>query len=212
MTATATLPRILCFLMLFCIGMSGFAAANERNVNHPAAKFIEKMGTTAVTSLTARDITTKERERRVRSLLTANFDVQTIGRFALGTYWKTATPAEQAEYLALFEDMIVKTYSQRFAEYSGQSFKVAGAIDASEKDAVVSSQIVQEKGPPVNVEWRVRKKNGSMKVIDVIVEGISMSVTQRSDFAAVIQKGGGKVSALIHTLRLRQNGAIPEKL
>lgn len=212
MTATAILPRILVLLMLFCFGMSGSAAANEKNLNHPAAKFIDKMGNTAINSLTAKDIPSKEREKRVRSLLTSNFDVQTIGRFAMGTYWKTATEAEKADYLNLFEDMIVKTYAQRFAEYSGQDFKVAGAIDASEKDALVSSQIFQESGPPVNVEWRVRKKNGSMKVIDVIVEGISMSVTQRSDFASVIQKGDGRVSALLNTLRLRQNGAIPEKM
>lgn len=200
---------------LACLGLiAGLAIAAlpaaAQAADHPAAKFIEKLGTSAINSLTAKEITTRERESRVRNMLRNSFDLQTIGRFAMGTYWKTATEKQKAEYLVLFEDMIVKTYAQRFAEYSGQSFQVAGAIPANEKDSVVSSQIIQTDGPAVNLEWRVRNKGGAMKVVDVIVEGISMSVTQRSDFAAVIQRGGGNVEALIETLRLRKNGAIPE--
>ena len=187
------------------------AHASALGVDSPPAIFIKKMGDTALMSLTGKDITMRDREARVRTLLQANFDLTTIGRFALGPHWRTATAAQKTEYLDLFEDMIVKTYAQRFGEYSGQSFNVAGALKASDTDFIVSSQILQNGGPPVNVEWRVRQKNGQMKVIDVIVESISMSVTQRSDFSAVIQRNGGSIAALIDSLRLRKNGAIAEK-
>ena len=109
-----------------------------------------------------------------------------------------------SEYLRLFENMIVTTYAQRFSEYSGQELVVGKATKASERDTVVSSQIVQKDGPPVTVSWRVRSGASGMKIIDVIVEGVSMSVTQRSDFASVIQGGGGKVQALLTSLRERQ--------
>lgn len=211
----AAIPRTALFLTAFMFGLLSLlphSEAESAGAGHPAAQFIGKLGNNAIASLTEKEITTREREKRVRDMLRASFDLPTIGRFALGTYWKSASEAQKKEYMSLFEDMIVKTYAQRFGEYSGQSFQVAGALDASEKDSVVSSQIIQEEGPPVNVEWRVRKKNGAMKVVDVIVEGISMSVTQRSDFSAVIQKGNGDVGALIETLRLRQHGAIPENL
>lgn len=193
---------------VFFLPLQSFA----QNADHAAATFIGKLGDKALSSLTAKDIPSREREQRVRDLLRTNFDLPTIARFALGTYWKTSTPTQQKEYLTLFEDMIVKTYAQRFSEYSGQSFKIAGALNSNEKDSIVSSQIIQNDGTPVSVDWRVRKKNGGLKVVDVIVEGISMSVTQRSDFAAVIQRGDGNVDALIDTLRLRKNGAIADKL
>lgn len=193
---------LLCFVFI-CLSP---ALAAQKGPS-AAAQFVQRMGDKALSSLTAQDLQATERSRRVRNLLNENFDVNIIGRFALGTYWKTATEAQKSEYLHLFEDMIVKTYTQRFAEYSGQEFKVGGTIEASATDSVVSSQIVQKNGPPLAVDWRVRNKGGQMKVIDVIVEGVSMSVTQRSDFASVIQSGGGKVEALLASLRQRKTAS-----
>jgi phospholipid transport system substrate-binding protein len=168
--------------------------------------FVQKMGDTALTNLTGKELTTKERETRVRDLLNRNFDVDTIGKFALGRHWRTATSGEQKEFLSLFENMIVKTYTQRFGEYSGQQFKVGNSKKAHSKsdDYIVTSQVIQKDGPPVNVEWRVRSIRGQLKVIDVIIENVSMGVTQRSDFDAVIQRGGGKVSALLDSLKKHQ--------
>jgi len=193
-------------IVAFSVAATPAAMAGDSGVDTPAAKFVQKMGDNALASLTGKDISAAEREKRVRNLLKANFDIPTIGRFALGTYWKDASDAQKKEYLSLFEDMIVKTYTQRFAEYSGQALKVAGSLSRNEKDSIVSSQIIQKDGPPVSVDWVVRNKGG-MKVIDVMVEGISMSVTQRSDFASVIQSGDGTVATLITSLRDRKMAA-----
>lgn len=170
----------------------------------PAVSFVQKMGDIALTNLTDKDLADKEREKRVRDLLRQNFDVQTIGRFALGTHWRSATEAERKEYLSLFEDMIVRTYAQRFGEYSGQQFKVGGAKSVSERDSIVTSQVIQQGGPPIAIEWRVRKNDSQFKVIDVFIENVSMAITQRSDFDAVIQRGGGKVESLLVSLRNRK--------
>lgn len=171
------------------------------------AQFVQKLGDTALMSLTSKSAPRAQREKRVRDILTRNFDLNAIGKFALGTYWREATPAQQSEYLRLFEDMVVQTYTTRFEDYSGQSLKVEGSTSVSEKDFVVDSKVIQEDGPPVALEWRVRMKDGGLKVVDVIVEGISMSVTQRSDFSAVIQRGGGGVDALLVSLRDRKKTA-----
>lgn len=205
------MTRLLKKLTVFTLALSLIAligtAAHAQKGGDAASKFIQGLGDKALTSLTASDLPTAEREKRVRELLRSNFDVPRIARFALGTNWKTATEAERAEYLKLFEQMIVKTYAQRFSEYSGQEFKVTGTTVNSDTDTTVASQIIQKGGPPVNVEWRVSKKGGSQKIIDVYVESISMSVTQRSDFAAVIQRGGGKVESLLQSMRERAGQA-----
>jgi phospholipid transport system substrate-binding protein len=66
--------------------------------------------------------------------------------------------------------------------------------------------IVSPEGkPPVKVDWRVRNKDGRYKIVDVLVEGVSMSLTQRSDFSSVIQAGGGDVQVLLNHLK-QKNG------
>ena len=113
--------------------------------------------------------------------------------------------------MSLFEDMIVKTYTTRFEDYSGQTLKVTGSEPSGATDYIVASQVIQKDGPPVNLQWRIRKKDSGLRVVDVIVEGVSMSVTQRSDFASVIQGGGGSVNALISHLRDRKEQSIADK-
>ena len=78
----------------------------------------------------------------------------------------------------------------------------APSFKRHEKDTIVKSKIISPKSNnDVPVEWRVRKKGNQYKVIDVLVAGVSMSVTQRSDFSSVIQRGGGDVSVLINHLK-----------
>ncbi len=166
-----------------------------------AAQFVQKMGDKALTSLTARELADGVRAQRVRTLLHENFDVPTIGRFVMGPSWKTATAAQKSQYMDLFEDMIVATYSKRFAEYSGQSFKVISSTPSGETDNLVKSQILQKDGPAVLVDWRVRNKGGTFKVVDVVVESISMTMTQRDDFAGVINSKG--IEGLLNVLRQR---------
>ena len=145
-----------------------------------------------------------QKRAKFRTLLTRNFDLNTIGRFALGPYWREATPAEQSSYLKLFNDMVVEVYTNRFQEYNGEKLTVESAKPAvSGKDMIVTSYInpTTAGGEKVRVDWRVRANGNNFRVVDVIVEGVSMSQTQRSEFASVIQRGGGKVSALITHLQ-----------
>ncbi len=189
-------------LALFLFGAC--LPANAKGADSPAVAFVQKLGDKALTSLTAKGLPKAERARRVRALLEENFDIHTIGRFVLGTHYREATDAQRDEYFKLFENMIVETYTRRFQDYSGQAFKVTGAEPSGDQDTMVSSQIMQNDGPPVDVEWRVRNKGGQMKIVDVLVEKISMSVTQRDDFDGVIESGGGKVEALLDSLRKHQ--------
>lgn len=198
------------FIALFSLTFL-FSQAPQAQAADPAVAFVQGLGNKALSSLTAKDLPTAEREKRVRALLQQNFDVQTIGKFALGRAARTATPAQMKEYQKLFEDMIVKTYARRFSDYSGQSLKVNDSVvKPNDTDTVVKSQIIQPDGPPVSVDWRVRKSGGALRIIDVYVENISMSVTQRSDFGAVIQSSGGNLDGLLDALRERTEAPATE--
>lgn len=175
-------------------------SAGQGNVAEGAKNFIASMGDRGINFLGNEGMTQQAKTAEFRQLLNDSFDMNTIGRFSLGTNWKSATPAQQQEYLKLFNNMIVKVYSKRFSDYKGQKFEVKSARPEG-KDSVVTSFIVPNDGPQVQVDWRVRNKGGSYKVVDIIVEGVSMSQTQRADFASVIQRGGGNVEALLQHLR-----------
>ncbi len=165
-----------------------------------AQDFIAKMGDRGINFLGNPDMSEESKKAEFKKLLNDSFDMDTIGRFALGPTWRTATPAQQKEYLKLFNQMIVKVYSKRFSEYKGQKFEVRSSR-AEGKDTMVASYIIPSDGPEVRVDWRVRNKGGKYKVVDIMVEGVSMAQTQRADFASVIQRGGGNIDALLAELR-----------
>jgi phospholipid transport system substrate-binding protein len=148
-----------------------------------------------------------QRVARFRELLREDFDVPEISRFVLGRYWNVATEEQRAEFLKLFEEYIALAYSTRLAEYTGETFKVTGSRPDAD-GAIVSSQILRPAGAaPVKVDWRLIGRNGAYKISDVSVDGISMAVTQRSEFASVIQHNGGQVQGLITMLREKTGGS-----
>ena len=178
-----------------------------------AQSFINDMADRGIGFLGDQHLSQEQRKEKFRSLLRSSYDMQTIGRFALGTYWRTATPKQQADFQKLFESMVVEVYSQRFGQYNGQKLDVRGAEQQAEGDTIVHSVILpQNGGDEVPVDWRVRSESGQPKVIDVIVAGVSMALTQRSDFASVIQRGGGNLDALLTQMRNGQvTAATPDR-
>ena len=175
-------------------------AASEDPLQIRAEKFIDEMANEAIGFLGNGALSDSQKTSRFKRLLKSKYDMPTIGRFALGRYWRVATDAEKKEYQKLFEKMVVDVYSRRFGEYEGQTLEVRSSRKDSERDVTVQSFIAADSGPEIQVDWRVRKKAGRYRVIDVVVAGVSMALTQRSEFASVIQRGGGDVAVLIDHL------------
>ncbi|MDY0029764.1 MAG: ABC transporter substrate-binding protein [Pseudobdellovibrionaceae bacterium] len=167
-----------------------------------ALDFVKSTAEKGLTFLSDPESSQDQKKREFKKLLDNSFDLDTIGRFVLGKYWNSATPDQQKEYNSLFRKMVVEVYAGRFSDYKGQKFEVKSVRAISSKDALVTSFIYPESGgEPIQVDWRVRKTGAIYKVVDVLVTGVSMSVTQRSDFASVIQRGGGNIDVLIDYLK-----------
>lgn len=166
-----------------------------------ARRFIESLADQAIRALTQPDVPRQERIRRFRKLFNENFAVQAIGRWILGRHWPKASESERREYLKLFQDLLVVSYVDRFTEYAGESLKVVKTAPA-DGAVMVHAEIVRPAGgPPVRVDWRVATQDGKHKIIDLIVEGTSMSATMRSEFGSVIRQKGGEVAGLLEELR-----------
>ncbi|MGB0630294.1 MAG: MlaC/ttg2D family ABC transporter substrate-binding protein [Alphaproteobacteria bacterium] len=166
-----------------------------------AKNFIRTMGIKAFASLSEEGISEEERTKRFRELLQEAFDLPRIARFTLGRYWRVASDEEKKEYVGLFEKFVIQAYATRFRDLSGKKLNVLQSRDITATQALVLSEITIPNQPAVKINWRVRTKDDMHKITDVMVEGISMSVTQRDEFVSVIRQTGGKVAGLIKALR-----------
>lgn len=179
-------------------------AAKADSVEQQAKTFINGLADDAINALTAPGKTEQQRSQHFRQLLNKSFAIKTIARWVLGRHWKKATKAEQVEYLQLFEEMLIVTYVHRFSSYSGETLKIIKTLATGKNDVIVYSSIARVNSQtPLHVDWRVRSRKNSLKIVDVIVEGVSMGQTQRSEFASVIRQNGGKVAGLLAVLRKR---------
>lgn len=188
---------IACAMLIAVIGATGAAGATVND----AAYFINQLGNQAISTLRATDLTLDQRESRFRSLLSEGFDLRFIGRFVLGRYWRGATPDQQNDYIALYGEYLLQTYAARLGGYAGETMMVTGARRANDKDIVVSTKLDRPSGPSIAADWRVRLIDGQYRIIDIMVEGISMAITQRSDFASVVRRDG--IDGLLIILRAR---------
>ncbi len=155
-----------------------------------AITFVQNLGDNAIEVLKAPDSTPEKRRVKFQEILDRDFAVNTIGRFALGRYWRAASPEQRQEYLRLFRLFILNTYASRLDGYSGQSFTVVKAHPIDDKDTLVNTAISQTNAEPLRVDYRVRTRQGDHKIVDVFVEGISLITTQRSEFASIINREG----------------------
>ena len=193
-------PFVLALVLTTTVSMG--AVAQQTRSENPE-KFIASLGERALQVLVVGSQGLSERDNAFRGILNEGFDLPLIGRYALGRYWRRATLEQRREYVKLFEDFIVVTYVTRLGEYSGESLRVVSSRP-DDQDTIVTSEIVLEGQPAIRIDWRVRDGNSDgseSKIIDVIVEGISMLLTQRDEFASVIQRSGGNVEGLLARLR-----------
>jgi phospholipid transport system substrate-binding protein len=166
------------------------------------AGFVTELGNDALKAMKDQALSPADRVQHFGALVRKDFDLPRIARFVLGRYWRDATESERAEFTDRFSTYMVKMYSQRFASYSGQSFRVVKQRVENETTTVVGTEIVRATtGEPVAVGWRVAKTPEGFKITDIDVGGVSLVLAQRDEIASAIQKNGGALSGLLQQLQ-----------
>jgi phospholipid transport system substrate-binding protein len=143
----------------------------------------------------------EQRRERVAAILRRSVDVDGVGRFILGRYFRQATPEEQAQYMRLFEETLIRNLSARFGEYQGVRFSLGRSQQRTEDDTLVNTVIERPNTAAFSLDWRVGEVAGQPKIVDVIAEGTSLRLTTRSEYSAVISRNGGRVAALLDAMR-----------
>lgn len=159
-----------------------------------AEVFVKDLGARAIKTLTTG--TQEQISQNFLKLLDEGFDVDYIARFVLGRYWRDFSTDQQAEFKVLFRNRLEHTYSIHFREYKEIDFTVKSS--RKEKNFEIVETIIQKpNGPVTPVQWKVASVDGIYKIRDVVVEGVSMGNTLRSDYSAAYQGVGATPGALL---------------
>lgn len=192
--------RALSFAAVFGLALSLVSAPSGATNVDGAKQFIDTLGNQALATLQQQNLSLEQREGLFGDILREGFDLRLIGRFVLGKYWRQANEEQKADYIEAFTSFVIKSYARRLGGFSGQNFTITGSsVTGEKKDVMVKTRIDRPSGPPITAAWRVREIDGENKIIDVVVEGVSMAVTQRQEFAAVVGRDG--VEGLVQVLR-----------
>ena len=164
--------------------------------------YVMAMTKNAIDTLTSQSISQQEKEIQFGQLFDKNFDVSSISRFVLGKYWKQASTDQKKKFIKTFRNYIVKTYSSRFNEYSGEQLQLLNTENESNPNIfLVHTALERQDAPIIKVDWRIGKKKDRFVILDIIIEGISLAITQRSEFVSVIDQNEGNIDQLISMLK-----------
>ncbi len=177
--------------------------AGDDEIAQGARRFITQLAAQANTLLVDDSITPRERNNRFRNMFVESVDVPEVARFVLGRYWRKAKADEREEYLRLFEELVVGTWAPRFADYDKDKdkFTIVGTRAERPDFARVSSVLSFGESDSLRVDWWIGRRANTYRIVDIVVEGVSMRVTHRSEFGSVIRSNGGRLEGLLQALR-----------
>jgi phospholipid transport system substrate-binding protein len=133
-------------------------------------------------------------------------DFEEATRLAVGRAWAQATPEQKKRLVSEFRNMLVRTYSNAIQPYQGQQMKVMPVrMKPGDTEVTVQNQFIRPGAQPVKIDYSMRKTEKGWKIYDIVVEGVSLVLTYRSEFDAVVKQAG--IDGLIK--RLAQKNAPP---
>ena len=199
MTVGKAVDAILGAFLLLTISLGGIGQARAQTSPQEAAKFVLALGSEAVLLQSAvRSEPLEKRAAVLQGLVRRGFNLELISQFVLGRFWHRATAEQRAEFQELFTEYLVNSYARQLGSYRAETLTIVGSHLVGRKDVLVETSVESSDGA-ANPIWRVRAKDGEYKIIDVSIAGVSLALTQRREFAAVINRQG--LDSLLDMLR-----------
>jgi phospholipid transport system substrate-binding protein len=184
-----------------CVGLAPAWALDEAAATGHVRATIEK-----VLALVADPGTSDSKASALLAIMRNSAAMPEIARFAAGVVWRDMNEDQQKRFTEAFERFLAVVYARRFQEYSSgvkqgaEAYTVDGVNDAGKKGLLVKTSIARPDGAPVVVDWLVTDKPGRIVIADIVIEGVSLLITQREEIGAMFESRGGDVEKLIAAL------------
>jgi len=150
----------------------------------------------------AKNISQDEKISKLKLIAKETVDIQGVGFYSLGSARKKLNEEGKIQYLRLFEEYFLKSFSSRLSEYTNPEIDVLSKKVLSENYTIVNSVLKgTSERPEVKIDWRIYTKNKDNPLIrDLIIEGLSLARTQKEEFASILNSNDGNIDALFKTL------------
>jgi phospholipid transport system substrate-binding protein len=196
MTSTPSKTRIRNNLALGAAALVAVAAcfalapaATARAAVEPTA-VVEQTTSAVIAILTDQKLSTEEKRKRVEDVVLQRVDFETLSKLVLARNWSKFSEPQRAEFMALFKNHLSMTYGRNVESYKNEKVNITGSRNESGGDVTVKTKIVRGGSNDILVDYRLRERDGEWKIIDVIIEGVSLVSNFRSQFQDVVASGG----------------------
>ena len=182
---------IAALVLVLALGWPGAPAVRAAEPEPTPTQVIETLNAALVAVMKAGpELSPQARFDRLAPTIVATHDLDFIARFALGSFWAGLTDEQRAHYLAAFRDLSIATYASRFNAYAGEQFRVVAEDKLAGGDARVRSVLTTGDGNEVTFEYRLRRRDGRWRIINIVVDGVSDLALKRSEYTGVMRREG----------------------
>ncbi len=167
-----------------CLARAALAADSPRTI-------VERLTQAAVEVLGRKDLSGEEKRHRIEDLAYANVDFETMSRLVLARNWSQLSAAQRTEFVQLFKEHLALTYGRNIENYNNEKVQVVSEHDEGRGDWTVKTKILRGGGnADVLVDYRLRQENGAWRIIDIVIERVSLVANFRSQFQEIMSGGG----------------------
>ena len=190
------------FLFKFSLVLIVFSLFAGKSFSQEPKEFVRSVVDEA-SSVLIKSFTVEQKIEKLKSIAKETVDIKGIGYYSLGSHRKNLSDDKKKEYLKIFEQYFLKSFSSRLSEYTDPKIRVDSEKKLNEKYTMVSSTLLAtEEKPEVKIDWRIVTKNPDKPlIIDVVIEGVSLAKVQKEEFNSIIQSNDGAINALIASLK-----------
>ena len=188
------MKKILIILLLLNL-------VNSKTYSIEADVFVQSTVNRA-SQVLSKNISKEDKINELKIIAKETVDIKGVGFYSLGSVRKDLNEKEKRQYLDLFEDYFLKSFSSRLSEYTNPKIEVQGKEVLNENYTIVNSLLIStSERPQVKIDWRIYTKNQDNPLIrDLIIEGLSLARTQKEEFSSIINSNDGDINALFKTL------------
>lgn len=178
------------------------------NLNAVYAKSVEpdvfvQSTVNRASAILTKSISKEDKMNELKLIAKDTVDIRGIGLYTLGSFRKNLSENEKNEYLDLFENYFLKTFSSRLSEYTNPKIEVKDKKVLNKNYTIVNSLLVgTSERPEIKIDWRIYTKNTDNPLIrDLIIEGLSLVRTQKEEFASILNSNNGDINSLFKVLK-----------
>ena len=179
----------------------GLAGQHKATASDAAAArgVVSEAMSQVLAALSNKGLSDDQRLRRIEEVAYANFDFETMSKLVLARNWKKFSKEERQQFVVEFRNLLARSYGSRLKRYSDEGVEVVGSRTEPRGDVTVQTQIVGGGFDGATVDYRMRQRGNGWKAIDVVVEGVSLVSSYRSQFREALS--GGSPQKLLERMR-----------